>query len=61
MKKRISKIILLIVVIATFSNCGSKVTICDCLKDQGAHKKECDKLGNSMTSDEMNRAIAKCK
>ena len=44
-----------------FSNCGSKVTICDCLKDDGSHKKECDKLGNSMTSAEMNREIAKCK
>ena len=61
MKKRISKIILATVVITMFSNCGSKVTICDCLKDDGSHKKECDKLGNSMTSEEMNREISKCK
>jgi hypothetical protein len=45
----------------SFANCGSKITVCDCLKDDGSHKKECDKLGNSMTTNEMNKAIAKCK
>ncbi len=43
------------------SSCGSKMTVCDCLKDDGSHKKECDKLGNSMTSQEMNREMSKCK
>lgn len=41
--------------------CGSKVTVCQCLKDDGSHKAECDKLGNSMSSSEMNREMAKCK
>jgi hypothetical protein len=42
-------------------SCGSKVTVCDCLKDDGSHKKECDELGNSMSSDEINNAIIQCK
>jgi hypothetical protein len=43
------------------TSCGSKVTVCDCLKDDGSHKKECDDLGNSMSSAEMRREMAKCK
>ena len=44
-----------------FAGCGDSVTVCDCLKDKGSHKKECDKLGNSMTSAEMSRETAKCR
>ncbi len=39
----------------------SKMTVCDCLKDDGTHKEECDELGNSMSEAEMSREIAKCK
>ena len=42
------------------SSCGSKMTVCDCLKDDGSHKKECDDLGNKMSSSEMSREMAKC-
>ena len=44
MKKKIYKIILATVVITMFSNCGSKVTICDCLKDDGSHKKDSEEI-----------------
>jgi len=43
------------------SSCGSKMTVCDCLKDDGSHKKECDDLGNKMSSSEMREEKAKCK
>ena len=43
------------------SSCGSKMTVCDCLKDDGSHKKECDDLGNKMSSSEMREEMAKCK
>ena len=43
------------------SSCGSKITVCDCLKDDGSHKKECDDLGNKMSSSEMRDEMAKCK
>ncbi len=42
-------------------SCGSKMTVCDCLKDDGSHKKECDNIGNSMSSSEMREEMAKCK
>jgi hypothetical protein len=42
-------------------SCGSKMTVCECLKDDGSHKKECDDLGNKMSSSEMREEIAKCK
>ena len=45
----------------TLSSCSSKMSVCDCLKDDGTHKKECDKWGNSMTEEEMSREISKCK
>jgi hypothetical protein len=41
--------------------CGSDITVCECLRDDGTHKKECDRLGNSMTDEEMSREINKCK
>jgi len=43
------------------SSCGSQITVCECLKDDGSHKEECDELGNSMSSSEMFEAMAKCK
>ena len=43
------------------TSCGSKMTVCDCLKDDGSHKKECDDLGNSLTSSERSKEIDKCK
>ena len=43
------------------TSCGSKMTVCDCLKDDGSHKKECDDLGNSMSSSEMIEELANCK
>jgi hypothetical protein len=43
------------------TSCGSKMTVCDCLKDDGSHKKECDDLGNSMSSSEMREELANCK
>jgi hypothetical protein len=42
-------------------SCSSDVTVCDCLKDDGTHKRECDRLGNSMTEEEMSREIRKCR
>lgn len=39
----------------------SKMTVCDCLKDDGTHKKECDELARSMSEAELSREIAKCK
>jgi len=42
-------------------SCSHQPTVCDCLTDDGSHKKECDELGNRMSPDEMNKAIAKCK
>jgi len=47
--------------ILILSGCGSKMTVCDCLKDDGSHKKECDDLGNKMSTSEMSEEIAKCK
>lgn len=44
-----------------FIGCGSDVTVCDCLRDDGTHKKECDRLGNSMTDEQMSSEIRKCK
>jgi hypothetical protein len=41
-------------------SCGSKMTVCECLKDDGSHKKECDDLGKKMSSSEMREEIAKC-
>ena len=51
------------IIFASFilTSCGNSMTVCDCLKDDGSHKKECDKLGNSMTSQEMNREMSKSK
>jgi hypothetical protein len=43
------------------TGCGSDITVCECLRDDGTHKKECDRLGNSMTDEEMSREINKCK
>ena len=43
------------------SGCGSKMTVCDCLKDDGSNKEECDNLGNSLSSSEMSEEFAKCK
>ncbi len=57
------KILFPIVVLMSFIliGCGSKVTVCQCLKDDGSHKTECDKLGNSMSSSEMRNEMAKCQ
>jgi hypothetical protein len=54
---------LLFVLFATilFASCGTTMTVCDCLKDDGSHKKECDELGNSLSETEMSKEIAKCK
>jgi len=41
--------------------CGPNLTVCDCLKDDGSHKQECDELGESMSSDEINKALIQCK
>ena len=30
--------------ILILSGCGSKMTVCDCLKDDGSNKEECDNL-----------------
>ncbi|MEY4594876.1 MAG: hypothetical protein RIQ47_1286 [Bacteroidota bacterium] len=43
------------------TGCGSTMTICDCLKDDGSHLEECDELAKSMTSSERREEIAKCK
>ena len=43
------------------TSCGSKMNVCDCLKDDGSHKKECDDLGNSMSSSEMREEMTKCR
>ena len=59
--KKVLSIIGSIIISLLITSCGSKLTVCDCLKDDGKHKKECDKLGNSMSESEMSRAIAKCK
>jgi len=56
-----SRIIILLLAFVFFSSCGTSMTVCECLKDDGSHKKECDKLGNSMTEAEMRSEIAKCK
>ena len=42
-------------------SCGNSMSVCDCLKDDGSHKEECDKLGNSMTSQEMSTEMSNCK
>jgi len=36
-------------------------TICDCLKDDGTNKKECDDLGNRLSKAEIDSEIDKCK
>lgn len=56
-----SRIIILLLAILFFSSCGASMTVCECLKDDGSHKKECDELGNSMSTEEMRREISKCK
>lgn len=57
-EKGISLVFALMMLVA--GGCGPKITVCECLKDDGAHKEECDELGNSMTEAEMSREIAKC-
>jgi hypothetical protein len=47
--------------VTLLTGCGSDITVCECLRDDGTHKKECDRLGNSMTDEEMSREINKCK
>ena len=41
------------------ASCGG-VTVCDCIKDDGSHKKECDELGNSLTEQEFYDELGKC-
>lgn len=43
-----------------FQSCSSNVTVCQCLKDDGSHKEECDELGNSLTEEEMSNEMNKC-
>lgn len=41
-------------------SCSSGITVCECLKDDGSHKEECDELGNSMTNEELTDAMNEC-
>jgi hypothetical protein len=60
--KKLKFLIPVVLLVSTILiGCGSKVTVCQCLKDDGSHKVECDKLGNKMSSSEMNREMGKCK
>ena len=61
MKKRITIFGVFFLASVMLANCGSKMTVCDCLKDDGANKKECDELGNSMSASERSAEIDKCK
>ena len=64
MKKVIFGLVVLLITTFVFSSCGSnskKISVCECLKDDGSHKKECDDLGNSMSSSEMDEEISKCQ
>lgn len=61
MKKSTKLFGVLLFALLILTECGSKITVCDCLKDDGSHKKECDDLGNNMSESEMASEIAKCK
>jgi hypothetical protein len=61
MKKSITIFEALFFASLMLSSCGSKMTVCECLKDDGANKKECDELGNSMSASERSAEIDKCK
>lgn len=58
---KISMVTSIAILLFFLLSCGNKVTVCDCLKDDGSHKKECDELGNKMSSSEMRREMAKCR
>lgn len=56
-------ILMCIVLVASFSflhSCSSDITVCECLKDDGSHKDECDELGRSMTEEELSREMNAC-
>jgi len=59
--KKITTLLVVIVFSIAASNCGRKMTVCECLKDDGSHKADCDRLGESMSSDEIRREMAKCR
>jgi hypothetical protein len=44
-----------------FSSCGDSMTVCECLRDNGSNKRECDRLAEKLTPAELNREMAKCK
>jgi len=58
---RLRTLFYLLLIGPLLTGCESDITVCECLRDDGTHKKECDRLGNSMTDEEMSREIKKCK
>lgn len=64
MKKLLALLCVFLITTFVVTSCGSKskkISVCECLKDEGSHKQECDELGNSMSSSEMNEEISKCQ
>ncbi|MEN9399008.1 MAG: hypothetical protein RL632_109 [Bacteroidota bacterium] len=46
--------------LSVLNSCSSDITVCECLKDDGSHKEECDELGRSMTEEELSREMNAC-
>lgn len=60
MKKIVFALAMLSLTLICLQSCSSGITVCECLKDDGSHKEECDELGNSMTNEELTDAMNEC-
>lgn len=61
MKKKSFLFSVIVFSMVFLSSCGDSVTVCECLRDDGSHKRECDKLAEKLTPAELAREMAKCK
>ncbi|MEJ6756863.1 MAG: hypothetical protein QNK78_07595 [Crocinitomicaceae bacterium] len=43
------------------ASCGDSVTVCECLKDDGSKKEQCDALAEDMTDAELSSAMDDCQ
>lgn len=45
---------------SVLTSCGG-MTVCDCIKDDGSHKTECDELAKNLTETQLVEELGKCE
>jgi hypothetical protein len=46
---------------SVLTSCGGGMTVCDCIKDDGSHKTECDELAKNLTEAQLLEELGKCE